>query len=76
MYDLVTFCIQNSPTVPDYDSKKSRIVEIGRELYSDGGADAMVNMYFAVQNRIKEEIQKDANPYRTLWNGITEEWKY
>ncbi|MDE1727335.1 MAG: hypothetical protein KGH89_08765 [Thaumarchaeota archaeon] len=76
LYDLVTFCIQNSPTVPDYDSKKSRIVEIGRELYSDGGADAMVNMYFAVQNRIKEEIQKDANPYRTLWNGITEEWKY
>lgn len=76
LYDLVTFFIQNNPTSPEYGTKKERMQEIGRELYSDGGADAMVNMYFAVQNRIKEEIQKDAGPYRSWWNGITEEWNY
>ncbi len=76
LYDLMTFCVQNSPTSPDYNSKKERVEEIGRELYNDGGVDAMVNMYFAVQNRIQEEIQKDVKPYRSWWNGITDEWKY
>jgi len=73
LYDLVTLCIQS---FADSESKKDRIREIGRELYADGGVDAMENMYFAVQNRIKEEIQKDATQYRSLWNGITNEWNY
>ncbi|MDE1829144.1 MAG: hypothetical protein KGI25_02360 [Thaumarchaeota archaeon] len=76
LYDLMTFCIQNAPSSPDYHFKKERVQEIGREICNDGGVDAMVNMYFAVQNRIKEEIQKDANPYRSWWNGITDEWRY
>ena len=76
LYDLLTFCMQNAPTSPDYDSKKERIHEIGKEIHSVGGADAMENMYFAIQNRIKEEIQKDAKPYRSWWNGIADEWKY
>lgn len=76
LYDLITFCIQNSPTSPDYESKKERVHEIGRELYRDGGHDAMENMYFTIQNRIKEEIQQDASPYRFWWNGITEDWRY
>ena len=76
LYDLITFCIQNAPSSPDYNSKKERIHEIGSELYNVGGVDAMINMYFAIQNRIKEEINKDANPYRALWNGISDEWKY
>ncbi|HJT10810.1 MAG TPA: hypothetical protein VJ771_08510 [Candidatus Nitrosotalea sp.] len=75
LYDLLTFCMQNESS-PDCDSKKERIHTIGEELFSDGGVDAMVNMYFAIQNRIKEEIHKDANTYRSWWNGITEEWKY
>ena len=76
LYDLITFCMQNPSTSPDYDSKKERIHEIGKEIYSDGGTDAMENMYFAIQNRIKEEIQKDTMPYRSWWNGISDEWKY
>ena len=76
LYDLITHCIQNGPSSPDYESKKQRASEIGRELYSDGGADAMENMYFAIENRIREEIQKDAKPYRSWWNSITDEWKY
>lgn len=76
LYDLMTFCIQNTPGSSDYSSKKERVHEIGKELYSDGGADAMENTYFAIQNRIKEEIQKDAKPYRSWWNDITDEWKY
>jgi hypothetical protein len=76
LYDMITFCIQNPSTSPGYGSKKERIHEIGKEIYSDGGADAMENMYFTIQNRIKEEIQKDANLYRSWWNGITDEWKY
>lgn len=76
LYDLMTFCIQNESSSPDYNSKKERMYEIGKELFSDGGVDAMENMYFAIQNRINEEIQKDATPYRSWWNGITDEWKY
>ncbi len=75
LYDLMTFCIQNERSSPDYN-KKERVHEIGKELYSDGGVDAMENMYFAIQNRISEEIHKDAKPYRSWWNGITDEWKY
>jgi len=76
LYDLITHCIQNSADSTNYKSKKDRIEEIGKELFADGGVDAMENMYFAIQNRIKEEIQKDAKPYRSLWNGITDDWKY
>jgi len=76
LYDLITHCIQNDPSSQGYASKKQRVSEIGRELYSDGGVDAMENMYFSIENRIKEEIQKDAKPYRSWWNNVTDEWKY
>jgi hypothetical protein len=76
LYDLITYCIQSPPSSPDYESKKERIQEIGKELFADGGVDSMENMYFAIQNRIKEEIQKDVKPYRSWWNDITDEWKY
>lgn len=76
LYDLITYLIQNPADSTNYKSKKERIQEIGKELFADGGADAMENMFFAIQNRIKEEIQKDTTPYRPLWNGITDDWKY
>lgn len=76
LYDLMTFCIQNTPGSSDYEAKKKRIYEIGGELFADGGVDAMENMYFAVGNRIRDEISKDAGPYRSFWNGITGEWNY
>jgi len=75
LYDLITYCIQNSNS-PDYESKKDRILEIGKELFADGGVDAMENMYFVIQNRIKEEIQKDIKSYRSWWNYITDKWQY
>ena len=34
MIDLVTFCLQN-PESPETDSKKSRIKEIGKEIFND-----------------------------------------
>jgi len=43
LYDLLTHCAQN-PDASDFESKKQRIEEIGRELYADGGTDAMENM--------------------------------
>jgi hypothetical protein len=33
-------------------------------------------MFFAIQNRITEEIGKDPKSFRVLWNGNSEEWKY
>jgi hypothetical protein len=42
LYDLITYCIQN-PNALDFESKKHRIQEIGKELYADGGVDAMEN---------------------------------
>ncbi len=76
LYDLITYCLQNETGSADFNSKKQRVSEIGKELCSDGGVDAMENMYFSIENRVKEEIQKDAKPYRSWWNGITDEWKY
>jgi hypothetical protein len=46
------------------------------ELYSDGGIDTMENMFYSIEFRIKDEIGKDAKPYRSWWNDISSEWKY
>ena len=75
MIDLVTFCIKN-PDSDEIVAKKTRISEIGKDLFSDGGVDAMENMFFAIQNRIKEEIGEDPQSFRSLWNGHSEEWNY
>lgn len=75
LYDLLTYCIQN-PQAPDLAGKKERVEEIGRELYADSGTDALENMFFSIEHRVKEEIGSNAKPYRAWWNGIATEWKY
>jgi hypothetical protein len=75
LYDILTYSIQNS-NASDFESKKKRIEDIGRELYADGGTDAMENMFYSIEYRIKDEISKDAKPYRSWWNNISPEWKY
>jgi hypothetical protein len=75
MIDLITFCLQN-PDSNEVKTKKNQISEIGKSLFSDGGVDAMENVFFAIQNRITEEIGKDSQSFRSLWNGNSEEWKY
>ncbi len=59
MIDLITFCLQN-PDSNELDSKKSRISEIGRELYTDGGVDAMENMFF--QSKIESQKRSEKTP--------------
>ena len=75
MIDILTYCLQN-PDSDDVASKKQRLKEIGKELFNDGGVDAMENFFFVVENRIIGEIEKDPKPFRNLWNGITNEWNY
>lgn len=75
LIDLFTHYIQN-PNSLESESKKQRIEEIGREIYEDGGQDAMENMFYSVAIRIKDEIGIDINKNRTFWNGIAEGWKY
>ena len=75
LYDLLTYCTQN-PTSPDYVSKQQRVHEIGKEVYADGGIDAMENMFYSIEFRLKEEMGKDAKPYRSWRNSITNEWNY
>lgn len=75
LYDILTYCIQN-PQASDFETKKQRVSMIGKELYDDGGNDAMENMFYSIEFRIKEEIGKEAKPYRSWWNGISIEWKY
>lgn len=60
LYDLLTYCIQNP----------------NGSVFADGGVDAMENIFYPIEFRIKEEIAKDVKPYRSWWNNITEEWKY
>jgi hypothetical protein len=75
LYDILTYCLQN-PDASDFEAKKQRVFTIGKELYADGGMDAMENMFYSIEFRIKEEIGKEAKPYRSWWNGISNEWKY
>lgn len=75
LMDLMTFCLQN-PESLEIKEKKKRITEIGQELFLDGGIDALENFFFALKNRIIQEIEKDPSPLRSLWNGLTPEWHY
>lgn len=75
LIDLMTFCLQN-PNSNEISEKYNRISEIGKELYVDGGIDALENFFFVLKNRITEEIEKDPSPMRSLWNGLTDEWQY
>ena len=75
MVDILTFCLQN-PDSDQIQENKNRLKEIGIEIYNDGGIDSMENFFFVVENRIEGEIEKSPKPFRSLWNGITEEWKH
>ena len=75
LLDLMTFCLQN-PESTEVPEKHKRITEIGRELHADGGVDALENFFFVLKNRITQEIDKDPSPMRSLWNGISDEWKF
>ncbi len=75
LIDLMTFCLQN-PESSEVDEKKSRITEIGKELYADGGVDALDNFFFVLKNRITEEIGKDPEIFRPLWNGLDPQWNH
>ena len=44
LYDILTYCIQNSDAA-DFEEKKQRVFTIGKELYSDG-IDTMENMFY------------------------------
>lgn len=57
LYDLVTYCIQN-PNASDFESNKHRVQEIGKELHTDGGVDAMENIFFLIEFRIKKRLAK------------------
>ena len=75
LYDNLTYCIQN-PKAADFEIKRKRAEEIGKELFFDGGIDAMENMFYSIEFRVRDEIGHDAKPYRTWWNEITNDWKY
>ena len=75
LYDILIYCLQ-SADASDFEAKKQRVSTIGNELYADVGTDAMENMFHSIEFTIKEEIGKEAKPYRSWWNGISNEWKY
>ncbi len=75
LIDLMTFCLQN-PESSEVEEKKQRITEIGKELYADGGVDALENFFFVIKNRIEGEINQDPSPFKTLWNGLDVSWKF
>ena len=75
LYDILIYCLQN-PDASDFEAKKQRVFTIGKELYADGGMDAMENMFYSIEFRVKEEIGKEAKPYRSWWNEISDDWRY
>ena len=72
---LFAFCLQN-PDSPEVETKKTRISEVGKELFQDGGIDALENFWFTISNRIEGEIEKDITPFRPLWNNLSDDWKF
>ena len=48
LIDLMTFCLQN-PDSSELNDKHSRIIEIGGEIYADGGVDALENFSFVLK---------------------------
>ena len=54
IYDTLVYCIQNLKA-DDFETKRKRAEDIGRE-YSDGGVDAMENMFYSIEFRVKDEI--------------------
>jgi hypothetical protein len=66
----MTFCIQN-PDSTEINEKHDRIIEIGGEIYADGGVDALENFSFVLKNRIIQEIEKDPSQLLSLWNDLT-----
>ena len=75
LIDLMTFCLQN-PESTEVEEKKKRISEIGKELYADGGVDALENFFFSLKNRIIGEINQDPSPFKALLNGLDDSWKF
>lgn len=75
LIDLMTFCLEN-PDSSEVSEKKNQISKIGKELFEDGGVDVLENIFFALKNRITEEIGKDPSVFRPLWNGLSDEWQY
>ena len=45
LIDLMTFCLQNTDS-SEIKEKHIRIIEIGGEIFADGGADALENFSF------------------------------
>ena len=70
LIDLMTFCLQNIDS-SEINDKHSRIIEIGGEVFADGGVDALENFSFVIKNRITQEIEKDPSPLLSLWQGLT-----
>ncbi|NIM25335.1 MAG: hypothetical protein GTN97_01515 [Nitrosopumilaceae archaeon] len=75
LIDLMTYCLEN-PEASDITEKKNRISEVGKEIFDDGGVDALENFFFVLKNRITEEIGKDPSQFKSLWNGLSSEWNY
>jgi len=61
MIDLVTFCLQN-PDSSEVQSKKQRFIEIGRELFADGGIDAMQWRIFSLPYKIELLRKSEKTP--------------
>jgi hypothetical protein len=76
LYDILTLCITKPNESQIIESQKKRFHEIGQEIYSDGGIDALENMFFALTNRIQGELNQDPTRYKSWWNGIIESWNF
>jgi hypothetical protein len=52
--------LHTKPNASNFEVKRRRVEQIGRELYADGEVDATENMFYPIEFR-----GKDAKPYRS-----------
>lgn len=74
LMELVEY-IHLNPNSPDVEEKKKAVLSLGMDLYKRG-VDAMELEFSQLRDELTRKYTPDFDKYRSLWNGICDEWKY
>lgn len=64
------------PNDPGVELRKRAVLELGRDLYKRGGVDSLETEFVQLRDDLTKKYTPDFDRYRSLWNGICDEWKY
>lgn len=72
--------LYTNSNAPDVEQKKRLVYRIGMQVYHAGnvksGFSDMQDVFFAAVDALVFRYGRNLDKYRSLWNGICDEWKY